>query len=129
MTVRKSLAITFTPGEDFFRTDRGVTWGVKVTDFGDLDFVSVFVKSGDVWVSGIALTDADWENEMQAVGDIKRWFVEQCLPKLNEWLAATFKPGDTKPPALGLPEQLDGLIVKQLRVTVNADGTLTASMD
>ncbi len=129
MTVRKTTSITFTPGADFFRVDRGIAWGVKVSDIGDFDFVSVFVKSGDGWIAGASLTDADWENEMQAVGDLKRWFVEQCLPKLNAWLAATFKAGEPPPVSPLLPEQLDGLIVNRLRVTVNADGTLTASMD
>jgi len=128
MTVRKTAAITFTPVFDFMRIDRGIEWGVKVTDTGEMRFVSIFIKDGAGWTA-VSLTSMDWELDMrQHGGSIKEWFVSKCLPLINEWLAKTFKPSDA-PTATGTPsEQLDKLIVTQLRVTVQPDGTLIATM-
>ena len=91
MTVRTSPPVTFGPG-DFLRTDRGVTWGIKVTDTPDAKFVSVFTRSADmVW--GIDIGEALLESEMDLSAglypDVKDWLKKKLIPNLNAWLASS----------------------------------------
>lgn len=126
--VRTSPPITFTPGQDFFRTDRGITWGIKVTSVGDIQAVHVFEKSGDTWAVGTELAGLGWTDELKDYGgDVKTWFKAKALPRLNAWLAQRF-PATSAPPSGDPSEQLDRLIVGTLRVQTNPDGTLSASL-
>lgn len=128
MTVRTSAPIVFEPTKDFLRTDRGVTWGIKVTNTGDLRMVHVFEKAGEGWVVGAQLAGLDWPDQLQAYGgDVRAWFVEKVLPLLNAWLSSRF-PALSSPPSDDPSEQLDRLIVGALKVTQSADGTLKASL-
>ena len=114
-TVRPSAPIVFKPGEDFFRTDRGITWGIKVTDAGDIQAVHVFEQSGASWVVGTELAGLSWQEQVKSSygGDMKAWFKATALPKLNAWLAQRFPPVNTPKT---MSEQLDSLIVKGLSV-------------
>jgi len=128
MTVRTSAPIVFTPGKDLIRTDRGVTWGIKVTDAGDVQAVHVFEQAGSTWTPGTTLADLGWPEQLQQHGgDMRAWFKATALPKLNAWLAQRFPPlgqGANSP-----SEQLDALIVGSLRIATRPDGTLSASID
>lgn len=128
MTVRTSAPIVFDPSADFIRTDRGVTWGIKVTNTGDLKMVHVFEKAGESWVIGAQLAGLDWPDQLpQYGGNVREWFIAKVLPLLNAWLASRF-------PALDAPQEsdpsaeLDALIVGLLKITKAADGTLKASL-
>lgn len=127
MTVRTSPAITFVQGQDIFRTDRGVTWGIKVTDANDVQAVHVFEQSGSTWIPAAVLADLGWPDELKAYGgDMRAWFKATVLPKLNAWLAQRFPPiGEVSnsPSA-----QLDALIVGGLEITLRTDGTLKAEL-
>ena len=132
MTVRTSAPITFGP-HDFQRTDRGITWGIKVTSTSDASFVMVFVQGADgKWLpdqTQAAQLDAAFETAISRGGPVINWFRDVLLPKLNAWLREKFPPLDaTAPPPAPttFPEQADALI-QGLRITVHADGTLTAA--
>lgn len=123
MAVRTSAPITFTPGQDFFRTDRGVTWGIKVTSVNDIQMVGVFEQAGAAWNSAVVLGDLLTIPQGESV---KAWFKRVCLPILNSWLAQRFPASNTpQTPA----EELDAFILGNLRVSVAADGTLSARVD
>lgn len=131
MAVRTSAPITFTPGLDFFRTDRGVFWGIKVTDTSEVDTLTVFVKHGEQWAAGASLAGFEWEKEMQPFGSIRAWLRAKVVPALNQWLASQFpaqQDPNTPPKFETLAQELDWIIVNELKVTQNADGTLTASL-
>lgn len=131
MTVRTSPPITFGP-HDFQRTDRGITWGIKVTATSDASFVMVFVKSADgEWQPDrslqAAMLDGAFENAIQRGGPVVDWFRGTLIPKLNIWLGLKFPPlGDAVPPTASYAEQADALI-QGIRITVRPDGTLLAT--
>lgn len=129
MTVRTTPTITFIPGSDFIRVDRGIRWGIKVTDTGEARFVALFVAEGSSWTVGAMLSGLDWQEDLKASDSMRDWFLEKVLPAINAWIAQTFK-ANGQPPELGsLSAQLDNLIVTKLRITQQADGTLLASLD
>ena len=128
MTVRTSAPIVFEPSKDFLRTDRGITWGIKVTNTGDLKMVHVFEKSGDTWTVGAQLAGLDWPDQLtQYGGDVREWFIAKVLPLINAWLASRFPALDAAP-SDDPSAQLDRLIVGSLKITVGPDGTLKASI-
>lgn len=125
MTIRTSAPITFTPGSDFFRTDRGITWGIKVTVTAAVAFATVFVRGADGTWSAEANLDEMLDTRSGPVGD---WMRDVLLPKLNAWLRLKFPPlgPDAPPPSPAtFYEQADAAI-QGLRIIAHADGTLTA---
>lgn len=125
MTIRTTPEITFGPN-DFKRTDRGVTWGIKVTEIAEATFVAVFVLEGDRWTVGAMLDDGLDMNQSE-YPDMRDWLRLKCVPNLNAWLAFKF-PALGAPPSMSRAAQADALI-QGLRITMNpADGTLTASV-
>ena len=130
--VRVSPPITFTPGQDVMHTHRGVTFGIKVTDTGEVNMVTLFERSGETWVVGVMLGDLGWIDECKASfgGDVKAWFKARALPKLQSWLAQRF-PATTAPPPppKGPSEELDQYLIGFLRLNPQPDGRLTAHLD
>jgi len=55
------------------------------------------------------------------------WFKTKLITKLNAWLAYKFPATGTPPKPETLLEHADKLVNSMLVVTVNADGTITAS--
>lgn len=131
MTVKTAVGAPVFGPADFQRTDRGITWGIKVTDLPGLTNVGVFLLKNGVWVFGgtvEAHLDDDLPSSVAGVGgSMTRWFNEILLPALNKWLKVTFPAiaGGVKPPVLTPAEQADKLI-GALQIVTNADGTLTA---
>jgi hypothetical protein len=106
MTVRLSPDLNLTVGEDFVRTDRGITWGIKVTDFGDiLKVVSVCVREpGGTWTltgryaPGLMMLDDGFDMHIPQHESVIHWVRERIVPRLNLWLAAVFPPTDGHAP-------------------------------
>jgi hypothetical protein len=121
--------MTFGP-HDFQRTDRGITWGIKVTAM-DSSFVMVFLQDADgVWrpdtSTMAAQLDPVFENAMRGRPPVLEWFRDTLIPNLNRWLAEKFPPLALPPAPTTVAEQADALI-QGLRITVHPDGTLTAA--
>lgn len=129
--VRTDPVITFEPGKDYCRTDRGVFWGIKVTDTSDADFIAIFVRNGDSWSVGALLSGFEWEKEAAAYPNLRAYLREKLVPQINAWLREKFPPNgnpEDPPKFKTLAEELDWLIVHELNVTQNPDGTLSASL-
>jgi hypothetical protein len=120
----------FTPGSDFIRVDRGITWGIKCRDIGGPQVVFVCVKSDagawDIDQTMLAQLETGID-VMPQEANMNAWFTGKLLPKLNAWLAYKFPASDEpQKPATPL-ERADALISSRLVISANADGTLTAS--
>jgi len=127
MTVRTSGYITFGAG-DFVRTDRGVTWGIKCSVVDGIEFVSIFSRNLDGTWNAEAIIDDGFDMRTAEYPNVIDWFIHVLLPKLNAWLASKFPASGTPPAPLSRLEQADQLINTRLAITVNSDGTLTASL-
>jgi hypothetical protein len=123
--VRTGGALELDPASDFVRTDRGVTWGVKVTDTPDISFVMIFVRGQDgQWTSdgsAEARIDGDFRASVGRLGGIGAWMAQVCVPGINAWLAAKFPAGIGAQSTAA--EQADAAI-RALRVLMRPDGTL-----
>lgn len=112
---------------DFQRIDFGVKWGIKcqrIAGFGEIVYVTWFDKYGTQFQE--TLDDAFDIHVLEYEGDVIDWLKKYLLPRLNAWLAKTFKAGAVVEPD-GLFEQAHNAI-NSIKITVNADGTLTASL-
>jgi hypothetical protein len=138
MTVQRTGGQFFLEEGDFIRTDRGVTWAIfcrDALDFGQ--FVGILVRdAAGQWTHDGSreanLDDGfDVTQRLQEYPDVLDWFTKFLIPKLNAWLAMKFPAlGASAPPPAPLTriEQADLLIKTRLQITVNSDGTLTASL-
>ena len=126
LVVRTQGTVSFGSG-DFFRTDRGITWGVKVTDADGMSFVMAFIKTPEgPWAMDSlneSMIDSDFSVTVasQYGGDVAAWFRGKFVPGLNAWLAKKFPA--VAPTALSPAEQADTMI-NSMRITRRADGTL-----
>ena len=130
MTVRTSGYVSFGDG-DFLRTDRGITWGIKCSVVDGIEFISVFTRNTDGTWNAEWVIDDGFDLRTVEYPQVIDWFLNVLLPKLNAWLASKFKArGVTTPAPVALTrlEQADQLINTRLAITVNSDGTLTASL-
>lgn len=125
--------ITF-EGDDFVRTDRGITWGIKCRVIANMGVpqVMIFTKSAGVWVWSENI-DISVDTSVRTVADISQWWNEVFLVKLNAWLKKTFpaiEPGDDpwipESPSEDVITEIHRRINAYLKITVNADGTLEA---
>lgn len=124
MTIRTSPEIVFGPN-DFKRTDRGVTWGIKVTATSEATFVAVLVADGPRWTMG-AMLDSALDLNTAEFPDMNDWMQRKCLPALNAWLADKF-PALDKPPVAGTRAEQADMLIQGLRIAVSpVDGKLTA---
>ena len=128
MTVQTSSGQIQIGTGDFIRTDRGVTWAIKCRDIDGSQFVQVYIQSGSSWTTDSlpeSALDNSFDLRTQEYPVVMDWFTGLLIPKLNAWLAKKF-------PATAQPEtrfeEADQLINTRLAITVNSDGTLTASL-
>lgn len=129
MSLRRSADVVFNPNSDIYRVDRDIEWGIKVTHMDEFKFVAVFFRpvGGLQWQASV-ISGMDWQAEVVDM-TLREWFIQKALPLLQKWLADTFpKLAGGSDPWLSLSVQLDGLIFQKLKVTENADGTLTATL-
>ena len=119
---------------DFQRTDGAIRWGIKcyrINSFGDAVYVTWWDSAGKQQQE--ALDDAFDIHVYQYGGDVTKWLKEYLLPRLNAWLTKTFKAGAAPAPA-PTPAPSDDLFenarvaLGTIKITVNADGTLKASL-
>ena len=137
MTVRTHGYPTFAQG-DFYRTDRGITWGIKCSDFEGTQFVGIFIKQPDgSWGIDESIDntiDNAFDIEIGSYENVLDWFVKKLLPKLNAWLALMFPAlvdnsgNPVVPPTTQLSKlaEADLLINTRLSIIQNPDGTLQA---
>lgn len=122
MTVQVSQGpIEMIQGKDFIRTDRGITWGIKCRDIMGVQVVMIVQNTPNGWQ---VLENLETGFDLYK-GDLDLWF-KNILQKLNAWLAKFFPANGQPEPELTRFEQADKLI-QGIKITVNADGTLTAS--
>jgi len=131
MTVRTQGYVAFGPG-DFYRTDRGVAWGIKCSRVDTIEFVGIFVRLQDsTWDAEFTIDDG-FDMSAAQYPNLVDWFKEVLIPKLNVWLAAKFPAmtGGVAPPVpMNRLEQADLLIYTRLAIKQNADGTLVAGIE
>ncbi len=134
MTIRTSGPTTFGAG-DFHRTDQGITWGIKCVSISRIEAVSICTMLPDgTWTIEEHIDDG-FDMSAGRYPQVIDWFTNVLLPKLNAWLAARFpaRVGGAESPApapvLTRLEQADALINTRLRITVGANGTLTAGLE
>lgn len=116
---------------DFQRTDRGVKWGIKfheIPQFGQ--FIYVVYTTPEGIQKQESLEDSfDIVIETTYGGDVVRWLKERLIPRINTWLAKMFpKTGGVAAPTLTKFEQAFVETNRLLKITVNADGTIVASV-
>lgn len=137
MTVQNTMGPIIMGPNDFSRVDRGITWGIKCRDIGGTQVVIVVAKQSDgSWVLDPTMEshlDDSFDLRSSAPGfNINNWLTEVLIPKLNAWLAKKFAPytgGEVPPPqAASLFEEADLAINQLLRITVQPDNTIVASI-
>lgn len=118
--------------DDFQRTDWGIRWGIKchrINGFGDAVYVTWWDKAGKQYQE--TLDDGFDIHVYNYGGDVTKWLKEYLLPRLNSWLAKTFTKTTTAPapaPAPTDPLEAARVAIGSIVITVNADGTLKASL-
>lgn len=129
MTVRTNNAWVFVPGADQCGEHKGVKWGLKVSDLDGWQFVALAIFDGQQW-NVFATAGREFARDVQAHGgDVRKWVREVVVPAMNTGFLRVFKPAAVEPDAFtSLAEELDHILVNELRVTVNPDGTLTATL-
>lgn len=136
MTVQQTMGALVVGAGDFIRQDRGLTWGIKCRDIGGTQIVMIVIKQSDgSWaIDTVPEGHLDDKFDMRIQEDgfsVSAWFKDVLIPKLNLWLAKRFAPlvaGEVLPPPANLFEEADRAINMLLRITVQADGTLEASI-
>lgn len=131
MTVQRTDGIIqMTPGKDFIRTDKGITWGIKVRDmstFAVVVFIVVQNPDGTWSISQTIDEAVDLNiNNYPTVKD----YLKTLISKIQAWLTKTFGSNTVPPvtPKGDKFDELDALIVSSLKITTNADGSLTVSL-
>lgn len=119
--------------DDFQRTDRQIKWGIKfheVSGMGAQTVHLVYTPVGGPQKNEVLDDQFDLRIHRDYGGDVTRWLKEFILPKINAWLAKTFPALDTgfvpDIPESKIEEAF--ALVKLLKITVAADGTLKASL-
>ena len=118
--------------DDFQRTDRGVNWAIKFRDFGGYQVCYIVVKSSaGVW-EWAADIDNSFDTHIMNYKSVAEWVNKVLLVKLNEWLAKVF-PASAVPAPVPSPVVTDTfkqawIASKGIKIVVNADNTLTASV-
>lgn len=119
---------------DFQRTDRGITWGIKFRNLGIGYAVFVVVKQSDgSWAQPAATEsylESSFEDAMKTM-DVTTWVKNVFIPRLNAWLKKAFPAvGAPAPTPVTIDEKFaaaDAQVFGNLRITVAADSTLSAS--
>lgn len=133
MSIQRTSFPLILDANDFQRTDRGIKWGIKcheIPAFGQA--VYVVFPGADGSTRQEPLDDAfDIHVFNDHGGDVRRWFKERLIPKLNAWLAKTFPAiatdTDWQPVIVPGPLEQAHALIGQLVITQAADGTLKAS--
>ena len=117
--------------DDFQRVDNYIRWGIKchrINGFGDAVYVTWWDKAGKQYQE--TLDDAFDIHVYEYGADVNKWLKEYLLPRLNAWLAKTFKAGSAPAPAPAPTDPLAAALVaiNTIKIVVNADGTLKATL-
>ena len=117
--------------DDFQRVDNYIRWGIKchrINGFGDAVYVTWWDKAGKQYQE--TLDDAFDIHVYEYGADVNKWLKEYLLPRLNAWLAKTFKASSAPAPAPAPVDPLAEAIVaiNKIKIVVNADGTLKATL-
>lgn len=118
---------------DFKRTDRGMTWGIKLHEIASFGQMVYLVTTGLDGGQHVEPLDDQFDIRVTRDygGDVRRWLTEFLLPKLNAWLGKTFPPQATDefvPPAIDATKfQQAHQLIGSILITVAPDGTLKAT--
>jgi hypothetical protein len=135
MSIQRTAFPLVLDANDFQRIDRGMKWGIKLHETISMGVQSVHLVY--VGVDGSqkveTLEDAfDLRINREFGGDVLKWLRDKILPKLNDWLTKTFPPtaiDDGFTPVIDATDfEAAFAAISKIKITVNADGTLKASV-